>query len=202
MFWGVSRGSSDELNERLTSQFDLIDNGNTGGFDIIDYIKKIPAVYECGDSSRNFSVIINSFLKTKILSNSTVINNINNGFVKFFGGQQYQLGHYFRHLYQAVNYIDSQSSFLFSKDEKYEYIKTLRAQMSNYEQALLFINSLTIMGRDWEYSNKDGKCLISEYNLIKNLPKKFIPNMQPQDYYPDVDFEWKSKKVKKKASLN
>ncbi|WP_461629431.1 putative phage abortive infection protein [Labilibaculum euxinus] len=197
MFWGVSRGSSDELNERLTSQFDLIDNGNTGGFDIIDYIKKIPAVYECGDSSRNFSVIINSFLKTKILSNSTIINNRNNGFVKFFGGHQYQLGHYYRHLFQAVKFIDKQPKWLFSKDEKYDYIKTLRAQMSNYEQALLFINSLTIMGRDWEYSNKDGKCLISEYNLIKNLPKKFIPNMQPQDYYPAVDFEWKSKKVKK-----
>ncbi|WP_282016548.1 putative phage abortive infection protein [Marinifilum flexuosum] len=189
-FWGVSRGSSDELSEKLLSQFDIPLKGGSVGVDIIDYIKKIPAAYECGPNSKRISVILNSFLKTKVISNSTIVNINNSGFIKFFGGHQYQLGHYYRHLFQAVKFIDEQSIWFFSKNEKYEYVKTLRAQMSNYEQALLFINSLTIMGRKWEYSS-NGRCLISEYNLIKNLPKKFIPKMEPQDYYPDVQFEWK-----------
>ncbi|WP_461638182.1 putative phage abortive infection protein [Labilibaculum euxinus] len=203
MFWGVSRGAFKELEDKLESQYVLLssdsEEDNTAKVQIIEEIKKMVAVYDfLGNtiSKEQYSQLLNAHLKQ---DEGRQLINISNskGRIKFFGGQQYQLGHYFRHLYQAVNYIDSQSSLLFSKDEKYEYIKTLRAQMSNYEQALLFINSLTIMGRNWEYNNPQKKKLITTYNLIKNLPENFIPKMNPKDYYPNVDFEWKSKKVKK-----
>jgi len=203
-FWGVSRDSFSELEDKLLRQFILDKNSKNKNSkylpdtELIRKITQLIAVYECKTDPKGYSVMINNHLKLK--PKRDFIECIKaGGLTKFFGGHQYQLGHYYRHLYQAVKFIDKQPKWLFSKNEKYDYIKTLRAQMSNYEQALLFINSLTIMGRDWEYSNKDGKCLISEYNLIKNLPKKFIPNMQPQDYYPDVDFEWQKNNSKKKV---
>jgi hypothetical protein len=48
-----------------------------------------------------------------------------------YDGQQSRLGHYFRHMFQPAN--------LFSYKDKYNYIKTLRAQLSTHEQAILFL---------------------------------------------------------------
>jgi len=109
--------------------------------------------------------------------------------LKFFGGHQYHLGHYYRHLFQTVKYIDGQSSWLLTQTKKEEYIKTLRAQMSNYEQALLFIDSLSYLGRNWGY-NEGHIDLITKYELIKNIPEFFIPEMKPHKYYPNIRFEY------------
>ena len=66
---------------------------------------------------------------------------------KLFEGHQSRLGHYFRHLYQTVKFVDEQASILLSYKEKYSYIKVLRAQLSTQEQAFLFYNSLSDMGK-------------------------------------------------------
>lgn len=59
-----------------------------------------------------------------------------------FEGHQSRLGHYYRHMYQMVRYVDQQTIDI----DKYEYVKTIRAQLSTHEQALLLINSLTPKG--------------------------------------------------------
>ncbi len=46
------------------------------------------------------------------------------------------------------------------------------------------------MGRRWEFENEYDKKLISKYNLIKNLPRNFIPELEPKCFYPKVNFEW------------
>lgn len=201
-FWGVSRGSFSELESKLSKQYMLKPNSvqanDKASTDLINQILKIIAVYECEENPNKYSKMINDHLKLKDKRElkSCLISEGKN---KFFGGNQYQLGHYFRHLFQTVKYVDEQPNWLFSQTEKYDYVKTLRAQMSNYEQALLFINSLTIMGRNWEYTNKDSKCLITTYSLIKNLPQKFIPRMNPKNYYPGIAFEWEKDE---EANLN
>src|SRR5690606_14384085 len=95
---------------------------------------------------------------------------------KYYGGHQYKLGHYFRHLFQTVKYIDEKT--ILNYDEKYDYMKTLRAQLSTIEQYIVFFNSLSFMGRAWEFdnivddtSNKHrDKWLITKYNFLKNIP--------------------------------
>ena len=62
-----------------------------------------------------------------------------------FEGHQSRLGHYYRHLYQTVCYVDQQQIGI----DKYENVKTIRAQLTTHEQALLLINSLTPVGTDW-----------------------------------------------------
>lgn len=189
-FWGIPGDIDTELKNHLSR---IVAEGKED--DLIIGVRGLVTVYELEDGTKEYS----SFLKSSSSeSSSTYIKKegdiIEDGKIKFFGGHQYHLGHFFRHLYQAVKYIDEQPSWLFSQAKKYDYVKTLRAQMSNYEQALLFINSLTQLGRRWEYENEYGKELISKYHLIKNLPQCFInKDMEPHHFYPKVDFEWKTR---------
>ena len=206
MYWGVSSGSVKEMESWLTELFKLKDKDKTEvdypelETELVRKVLKCIALYKCDENrtcKKDHSAMLYSHLKKTGLRDFVGCEKATKK-TKFFGGHQYQLGHYFRHLYQVVAFIDEQPSWLFSVDEKYSYVKTLRAQMSNYEQALLFINSLTVMGRNWEYSNKNERNLISDYNLIKNLPEHFIPYMNPEEYYPEVNFEWKEDNSKKK----
>lgn len=82
-----------------------------------------------------------------------------------FGGHQSRLGHYYRHLYQTVKYVDNQKIDI----DKYEYVKTIRAQLTTHEQALLFVNSLTLTGQNWwKYD------LIIKYRFVQNVPESFF----------------------------
>lgn len=118
---------------------------------------------------------------------------------KYYGGHQIRLGHYFRHLYQLVHFVNKQTFLSF--EEKYDYIKTLRAQLSTYEQAILWYNSLSSLGYKWEYMADDSDSfskdyrkslnneLITKYNLVKNLPQGIIQTFGVQMFYPNVEFE-------------
>lgn len=124
----------------------------------------------------------------------------NSNYTKYYGGHQYQLGHYFRHLFQTFSFINIQSTL--KKEEKYFYAKTLRAQLSTHEQLLLFINSISTLGLVWDlvpeinskwYENDqeqiDEKRLITKYNIIKNIPGKKVFGISYKYYYPNIEFE-------------
>jgi hypothetical protein len=127
-------------------------------------------------------------------------NNFNyyykDNYIKYYGGHQFRLGHYFRHIYQSVKYIDKEA--LLTYEDKYAYIKILRGQLSNYEQIMFFLNSLSEIGRTWEFEKKNkpekaikiNKQLITKYNLIKNIPTEIIVDeIKLTDYYPNVEYE-------------
>lgn len=73
--------------------------------------------------------------------------NDDNGWLKYDGFQS-TLAHYFRHLFQTVRYINEQS--ILSYDEKYHYIRTLRAQLNTFELMILFYNCFSPYGKEWE----------------------------------------------------
>lgn len=100
-----------------------------------------------------------------------------------FEGHQSRLGHYFRHLYAMVRYIDEHG-----EDQSEEFAGILRAQLSNHEQALLCLNSLSTIGRAWK-----DKGLLVKYQMIKNIPKDFFdPNneLDIKKAYPEIKFEY------------
>jgi hypothetical protein len=125
------------------------------------------------------------------------INNYHNRYIKYYGGHQFRLGHYYRHLFQVIKYINKQLNIDF--ETKYEYVKILRAQLSTYEQAVLFLNSLSKMGSVWELNpeideklkgfNKKDFELITKYNLIKNVPGETIYGINFKDFYPEIEYE-------------
>jgi len=118
--------------------------------------------------------------------------------VKYYGGHQHRLGHYFRHLFQSFKFISIQK-FL-SQEEKYFYAKSMRAQFSTYEQLILFFNSLSSMGMKWEFTAEVDKSssvnnladfkFITRYNLIKNVPGSQYYGIPYQHFYPNVHFEY------------
>ncbi len=109
---------------------------------------------------------------------------------KLFNGHHARIGHYYRHLYQTIKYINSRQNDILSYEEKYNYIKTLRAQLGTHEQSLLFFISLTEKGIKWEKAPHlpINKQLITKYNLIKDIPQGYITITNPETHYPNVNF--------------
>jgi hypothetical protein len=100
-----------------------------------------------------------------------------------FEGHQSRLGHYYRHLYQTIAYIDRQRIPI----NRYEYAKTVRAQLSTHEQALLLLNSQTPMGQAW-WMNR----FVVDYQMVKNIPQDFFDSDEislPALFSPGY-FEW------------
>lgn len=83
------------------------------------------------------------------------------------------------------------------ENDKKSYIKHLRGQLSNNEQTLIFLNSISQLGRTWELeSKKDGSALntndhlVSEYQLIKNISvDEVMPGISLKKYYPFIKYE-------------
>lgn len=106
-----------------------------------------------------------------------------NDSINIYDSNEHFLGHYFRNLYNTVMVIDGEKGL--SREEKYHYIKILRTQMSTPEIWLLFLNSMSIMGANWQ-KNK----LIEKYDLIKNIPENYSTHINPKNYYPTLTFEY------------
>jgi hypothetical protein len=102
-----------------------------------------------------------------------------------FEGHQSRLGHYYRHLYQMIRYVHEQPSTL--EIVKYDYVKTMRAQLSTHEQAMLLVNSLTPVGRNWW-----KKGLIVDYRLVQNIPRYFFSEseLDMAKLFKPGYFEW------------
>lgn len=81
-----------------------------------------------------------------------------------FQGHENMLGHYYRHLFHTVKFIVEQDIKFISYSEKRKYLRLLRAQLSNYEQAMLFYNYLAY-APEWE----NGNNFFSDYRMIHNL---------------------------------
>jgi hypothetical protein len=139
----------------------------------------LPNKYDC----ELIDTILNTFDDCKLKSRVKA----NRGFSYTpFEGHQSRLGHYYRHLYQTITYVDKQSI----KIDKYSYVKILRAQLSNHEQALLFFNVLSDLGVTWREED-----LITKYSFIKNLPENFIDKDSEIDVkaiFPKLKFEWEN----------
>lgn len=101
--------------------------------------------------------------------------------IKYFGGHQFRLEHYFRHMYMSINYIDE--SEILSSEEKGKYVDILQSQLSNNEECLLFYHSLSQLGRQWEMNSR--RDYITDYRLIRDIsPAQLIDNVYC--FYPKV----------------
>lgn len=109
---------------------------------------------------------------------------------RLFEGHVSRLGHYFRHLFQLVKYIDEQPNEIVPN--KYEYMKTVRAQLSNFEQLLLYYNSFSVIGKSWVEER-----YIQNYRIIKNIPLSYADiGVTPEEKFGkfndkgELNFEW------------
>ncbi len=109
------------------------------------------------------------------------------------------LGHYYRHLFNMVNYIEK-NEHIKNYDKKEKYVKIIRSQLSDYEEILLYYNSLSHLGVDWNKSprepqeemHKENMSLICKYRLLKNCPS-YIQyfGIEPKETYIEEIKVWK-----------
>lgn len=106
------------------------------------------------------------------------------------------LGHYYRQMYHTVKYV-LKSTWL-KEEDRYDYIKFLRAQLSDYEQIMLFYNAFSVSGYAWRASKSRNKIpemsLIARFRLIKNIPYHYPYFFHhPRDLFKEENDVWKSK---------
>ena len=82
-------------------------------------------------------------------------------------GHMSVLGHYYRHMFLILKTI-SDADYL-SKEQKYEYSKVLRTQLSDFELLMLYFNILTPLGEAWFTQD-----YIKEYRFLTNMPYPYI----------------------------
>lgn len=82
-----------------------------------------------------------------------------------FVGHLNRFGHYYRHLFQTVKFVVNQEDKLINETQKLEYLRTLRAQLSDHEQVMLYYNAIVGFGEAW-ITNK----YFTDFKMIHNLP--------------------------------
>ncbi|MCK7590607.1 putative phage abortive infection protein [Subsaxibacter sp. CAU 1640] len=114
----------------------------------------------------------------------------NEYYLKFypFEGHESRLAHYYRHLFQTVKYvIQQEEKKLISYSESRQYLRVLRAQLSNAEQVLLYYNYLADFGNNWDYLGKKGYRFLTKYRMLHNIPFESIATgiEDPRDHFKD-----------------
>jgi hypothetical protein len=82
-----------------------------------------------------------------------------------FVGHLNRFGHYYRHLFQTVKFVVNQNVELISEEQKLEYLRTLRAQLSDHEQVMLYYNAVVGFGQAWIDNG-----YFTRYKMIHNMP--------------------------------
>jgi hypothetical protein len=101
------------------------------------------------------------------------ICNIINAYEEFYNNNKSDVSHYFRTLYHIIKFIDKSDV-----ENKKQYTAIVRAQLSSYEQILIFYNCLHSNGRD------KFKPLIERYSMFKTLDESLLFNEEHlEEYY-------------------
>lgn len=85
-------------------------------------------------------------------------------------GHSVVLSHYFRHLFHLVKSVHEVDRSLLSYEDKYRYVSILRAQLSSYEQLLIYYNALSVMGAPWLGEGGTSVNYMKEYCVVRGLP--------------------------------
>lgn len=97
---------------------------------------------------------------------------INELYKSFYREHQYDLGHYFRTLYNIIKFVKNSNVH-----DKHFYTNLVRAQLSSQELLLLFYNALSDLG------NEKFKPLIEEFALLKTVPHNLLIDDTHHKFY-------------------
>lgn len=123
-----------------------------------------------------------------------------------FEGHSGKLAHYFRQIYHTVKYVvaevEKKEPIITLKEGK-QFLKILRAQLSNDEQLMLYYNYYCGFGETWDFLGGDNRFL-TKYKMIHNIPMdhfKYVedPRLHFKEYIEQMSdeerplFEWGDK---------
>jgi hypothetical protein len=121
-----------QLNKTYGVFFHGLDNQADTNLGFITIALKIKNLYRLHTYSNLKRVCYGEFENEIIYSNELGYD--------LFSGHSHLLAHYYRHLFQIVKFVVSQDEKILKYEDKRKYLRILRAQLSNNEQAMLFYN--------------------------------------------------------------
>lgn len=173
-------------NESKTKEyFEKFDNAisetlkNNGKMDFISFEKTIPECREHLFNDENGFILVHLYFNLKkckhnaksfIFDLNELDRSVPTG-TDLFTGHFNKLNHYYRHLYQMVKIVANYDEKILSYKEKRKFLKMLRAQLTSYEQALLFYNWLSGFGSDWE---NDKNHFFTTFRMIHNINPEWM----------------------------
>lgn len=91
-----------------------------------------------------------------------------------FIGRMDQLVSYYRHLFLMVKTVAQFNDELFPYEDKRQFLRILRAQLSSAEQVLLYYNWKSGCGEKWEEdsSKPNGNHFFTDFRMIHNIIPK------------------------------
>lgn len=106
-----------------------------------------------------------------------------------FQGHESRLAHYYRHLFQTVKYVvETEKSGLIDYDESRQYLRILRAQLSNSEQLMLYYNYICDFGSEWDINGIRGNRFLTDYRMIHNMPLDRVVYVEkPKKHFSKFD---------------
>lgn len=107
-----------------------------------------------------FDTFLDNFARDyRQASGATERERLQHAYDEFWSYRQQDLAHYYRYLYNVLRFVHESEGV----ENKLRYVKLLRAQLSDYELAMLFYTALNKHGINyWRY--------IHEYQLLDNMP--------------------------------
>ncbi len=112
------------------------------------------------------SLIYGEAAEMKDLRSATVVQTVE-AYDQLYSQDKSDMGHYFRTIYHIIKFIDHSEI-----ENKKQYISIARAQLSSYEQILIFYNGLH------ENGYEKFKPLIEKYALFKNIDNALVVNQE------------------------
>lgn len=176
-FWGVEKFSDKILIESMTK--------STSTQYCTSLIKYLTERKETWRTQKD----INGHCKIEFNTSSNGSSfSVNFNYIPCDGHWQ-RLGTYYRHLFQTIKFVAEYNLEIIPVKAKYEYTKLIRAQLSNYEQLMLYYNSCSNLGKDW---NNVENNFIVRFKLIKNIPVPLADfGLSPKDKFADAIVESK-----------
>lgn len=116
-------------------------------------------------------VVYGSLSSNDNLNNATIEQTLE-AYSALYSKEKSDLSHYFRTIYHIYKFIDKSNI-----ENKKQYSSIARAQLSSYEQVLLFYNCLH------ENGNEKFKPYIEKYEVFKNIDYSLIINEKHFEEY-------------------
>jgi len=125
-----------------------------------------------------------------------------------YQGHESHLAHYYRHLFQTVKYVvRTKEAGVINYKQARQYLRILRAQLSNAEQQMLYYNYICGFGKEWDRLGKRNNRFFTRYRMIHNIPVDRVKHVEnPRDHFKeficekcteeDPLFEWGDERKK------
>ncbi|MBC7381613.1 MAG: hypothetical protein H7296_01315 [Bacteroidia bacterium] len=100
-----------------------------------------------------------------------------------------QLGHLFRYIFNAMKFAIKERKEHFN-DENY-YIKLIKAQLSNYQLAVMFYSGLSPVSLN-KAGQSEFRDLADEYEIFQNIDSLHLLSIDHYKFYPKTHFKFRN----------